>query len=630
MHLPNPPRVILRDAASQEWLHFENLLEIVTASRLDDVVPALRRMEALVEANGWYAAGFISYEAARAFDEAFKTHPAEGFPLLWFGLYPEPRRSLAPAPLASPHFEPQPRNCQGEKWGERGGPGPDADFALETWSPSVTREAYDARIYRVKEHIASGETYQVNYTFRLGSKFTGSPWSLFLQMLKTQPVDYPAFIDTGSYVICCASPELFFRLDGDHVTCRPMKGTTRRGRTLAEDEAQAEALKASPKERAENVMIVDMLRNDLGRIARVGSVQVPALFSVERYRTLWQMTSTVTAQVSAPFSDLMAALFPCASITGAPKVSTMGIIAGLESAPRKIYTGTIGFLAPGRRAQFNVAIRTALVENNSVEYGVGSGVVWDSTAGDEHAESLLKARALMEPQDEFSLLETLRWSPLIPPILDPNPESSRARNGGTQGGGWFLRDRHLSRLRDSATYFGFPFDGPAIETLLTAVAKTFESAMRVRLLLRPDGTLTYEAFALLPNPAKPLRVKLAAAPVDDQDVFLFHKTTRRVVYENARAAQPNCDDVLLYNQRGELTEATIANLVVELDGQLVTPPVSCGLLAGTFRAMLLEEGVIEERVIRREDLARCTKLFLVNSVRGWMEVECEGVESQML
>lgn len=571
------PNVVLYDASSAEWLHFEHPLEIVTVSQPGEVVAALRRIEALVERNGWYAAGFISYEAAPAFDEAFKTRSAGDFPLVWFGLYSEPRRT--------PDL-----------------PSIDAAFTLETWSPSVTRAAYDEAIARVKEHIASGETYQVNYTFRLRSKFTGNPWSLFVAMLNAQPVEYPAFVDTGRHVICCASPELFFRLDGEYVTCRPMKGTARRGRTLAEDEAQAAALKTSPKERAENVMIVDMLRNDLGRIARTGSVDVPALFSVERYRTLWQMTSTVTAQVTAPFADLMAALFPCASITGAPKVSTMGIIAALETAPRKAYTGTIGFLAPHRKAQFNVAIRSILIDKKTgdSEYGVGSGVVWDSTAADEYAESLLKARTLTEPQPEFVLLETLRWTPAE---------------------GWFLRELHLKRLCDSAIYFGFPFDGATIETLLAAIAKNFDAAMRIRLLLHPNGTLTHEAFALPPNVEKPMRVKLALAPVDDQDVFLFHKTTHRVVYEKARADQPACDDVLLYNQRGELTEATIANLVIELDGNLVTPPVACGLLAGTFRAMLLEQGIIKEQVITRKDLACCTKIFLVNSVRGWMEAE---------
>ena len=589
---PYHPLIVLRDAARAEWLYFENPLEIISISTLDEVIPALRRIEQLVNDNGWYAAGFISYEAAPAFDPAFATLAPGDLPLLWFGLYPAPHTSPT---IASP-TRVQPTSDDF--------PQKDGDFALETWMPSVTRAAYDAAIEQIREHIAGGETYQVNYTFRLRNQFTGSPWSFFTAMLKTQPVEYPAWIDTGRHVICCASPELFFALDGESVICRPMKGTARRGRTLAEDQAQAAALQASTKERAENVMIVDMLRNDLGRIARTGSVQVPALFQAERYRTLWQMTSTVTAQVSAPFTELMAALFPCASITGAPKVRTMGIIATLENAPRGVYTGTIGFLAPGRRAQFNVAIRSAVIdhENNEVEYGVGSGVVWDSTAVNEYAESLLKAQTLTAPQPEFSLLETLRWTA---------PE------------GWFLRGRHLSRLRDSALYFGFPFDHSPIEARLDALAKTFNGPQRVRLLLQPEGSIKDEVFALSPGVAKPIRARLALGPVDDSDVFLFHKTTHRAVYENARAAQPDCDDVLLYNQRGELTEFTIGNLVVELDGAMFTPPVACGLLPGTLRADLLAQGIIQERIISQNDLAHCTRLFLVNSVRGWQTVELQ-------
>lgn len=585
----NPPTlIVLHDAARASWLYFENPLEIIRIARLDEVIPALRRIETLVKKNGWYAAGLVSYEAAPAFDPAFVTRAPDAFPLLWFGLYAGPRIGPPPAPT-------------------------DAAPALETWSPSVNRPTYDAAIDQIKTHIAHGETYQVNYTYRLKNRFTGNPWSLFTSMIRSQPVTYPAFVDTGRHVICCASPELFFALDKNQVTCRPMKGTAPRGRTLAEDEANAEALRSSLKQRAENVMIVDMLRNDLGRIARTGSVQVPALFQAERYRTLWQMTSTITARVDTSFTDVLAALFPCASITGAPKVRTMSIIAALESTPRGVYTGAIGFLAPDQRAQFNVAIRTAVIdrETETVEYGVGGGIVWDSTAGDEYAESLLKAKALTVPLEDFSLLETLRWA---------QPE------------GWFLREEHLRRLSDSARYFGFAFDQARVEARLMTLAKNFDGTRRVRLLLSPDGTLKDEVFELSPGPTKPVRARLARSPVDDSDVFLFHKTTRRAVYENTRAAQPDCDDVLLYNQRGELTEFTIGNLVVELNdpstgsgqGQFFTPPIACGLLAGTFRAHLLAQGVIQERIIHREELAHCTKLFLINSVRGWVQVDLQN------
>lgn len=583
MHLHDKPLVILYDAIHGQWLHFENPRRVIIVSQVEETIPALEEIEALVERNGWHAAGFVSYEAAPAFDSALTVRPASGLPLLWFGLYSGPRKTKTL-------------------------PKENSSFHLEAWTPSVTRKAYRAAIAQIKEHIAKGKTYQVNYTFRLHSKLTGNARALFSQMLSAQEAGYPAFLDTGHHILCSTSPELFFRLDGEQITCRPMKGTTKRGRTLAEDQAQAEWLRSSEKNRAENVMIVDMLRNDLGRVAEIGSVHVPEFFNVERYRTLWQMTSTVHATVRAPFAEIFATLFPSASVTGAPRVSTMKIITKLETAPRGAYSGAIGFLAPGRQAQFNVAIRTLSIERatGQAEYGVGGGVVWDSTAQDEYAEALLKARILTERPRQFSLLETLRWTP-----------------GRKKDGGYFLLEAHLKRLSDSATYFGYPFDAAKVKRYLAGAAKKLpDGPQRVRLLLRPNGRLAHEAFPL-PKGAetKPLRVKLAGQPVNSEDVFLFHKTTWREVYEKARASQPGYDDVLLYNERGELTESTTANLVVELGGELLTPPVSCGLLAGTFRASLLEQGIILERIIRREELARCTKIFLVNSVREWQPVE---------
>jgi para-aminobenzoate synthetase / 4-amino-4-deoxychorismate lyase len=590
--------VLLKDNAA--WLHFTDPYRIISAEILDDVLPALHEIERLSQAKHWYAAGFLSYEAAPAFDSAFQTHDsstglnehstlrshcpevvsgARNFPYLWFGLYPTPC-------IVTLLKSKQPRE-------------------ILSWHPTVCRESYNSAIAEIKEYIAEGRTYQVNYTMRLQTPFTGNAWEFFLHLTQNQN-HHAAYIDTGRYAICSASPELFFQLDGNTITCRPMKGTTPRGRTTTEDEQQSEWLKQSAKNRAENVMIVDMIRNDLGRIAEIGSVFVPQLFETERYPTLWQMTSTVRARTSASLEEIFAALFPCASITGAPKISTMKIIAELESTPRRIYTGTIGYMAPQRRAKFNVAIRTALIdqERQTAEYGVGGGIVWDSTSADEYAETLLKAGVLIQQNQEFSLLETLLWTPKED---------------------FFLRQKHVARMLDSASYFDIPITKESLEEYLGQISSEFRTPQRVRVLVDQNGKLEFETspFHLSQN-TQPLKVSLAKEPIGSNNIFLFHKTTQREVYESARKGLEGSDDVLLHNEKKELTEFTIGNLVVEVDGQLFTPPVSCGVLPGTFRAHLLETRQIVERTILLEELIRCTKIFRVNSIRRWQIVEIQS------
>ena len=566
--------VILKE--NDVWLHYTKPQHIIQADALNDVVPALHEIEELIKINGWHAAGFLSYEAAPAFDIAHLTRPQAGFPYLWFGLYPAPRIIAIPKP-ASPKE------------------------AL-SWLPTTDRDTYNAAIEQIKHHISYGCTYQVNYTMRLQSDFKIDPWNFFLHLTQTQN-NHAAYIDTGRYVITSASPELFFQLDGDTITCRPMKGTMPRGRTRLEDEKQAQLLKDSEKNRAENVMIVDMIRNDLGRIARIGSVQVPELFTIEKYPTLWQMTSTVQAKTKASLSEIFTALFPCASITGAPKVSTMRIISELETTPRRIYTGTIGRIAPNRKATFNVAIRTALIDrdSHSAEYGVGGGIIWDSNSTDEYAEALLKSHVLTEDAPQFSLFETMLWT----------PEE-----------GFFLKEKHIARLLDSANYFGFSISREQVENYIDQIPSQFTSPQRVKLLLDKNGKLHSEAKPFQPSiEHPPMKVCLAREPIDSENIFLFHKTTHRDVYETARNDFPEYDDVLLYNENGELTEFTIGNLVVELNDKFYTPPITSGLLAGTFRSHLLATKQIEERVIRVEELRNCTKVFLVNSVRRWIRVK---------
>ncbi len=382
-----------------------------------------------------------------------------------------------------------------------------------------------------------------------------------------------------------------------------MKGTSPRGLTPEQDREKAAALQASEKNRAENLMIVDMVRNDLGHVAEPGSVQVTDLFALEKYPTVWQMTSTVTAKTQAPVCEIFRALFPPASITGAPKARTMALIAEIETTPRRIYTGAIGFIAPERRAQFNVAIRTLLVDHvrKQAEYGVGGGIVWDSECETEQDECRTKARILDTYVPPFSLLETLLWSPVAH---------------------YALLDRHVARLVESAEYFDTPLDTAALRKRLHAFADDLPARPhKVRLLVASNGTISLEAEPITPfSESAPRPVALAREPVDSSDPFLYHKTTHRRVYEKALAARPGFADVILFNAKGEVTESTRANVLAEIGGALCTPPVSCGLLPGTGRAELLANGTVTERVITLDDLLHSPRIFLVNSVRGIVPV----------
>ena len=570
-------KLVIHDAKLKHWLCFQNPDEIIKADSIDQVVPKLQLVNDLIAKHQMYAAGFISYEASTAFDSVLETHSSGSFPLLWFGLYKKPEIIELPKPTLPTEYQ-------------------------LNWKPSVSEAEYHQAITKIKEYIALGETYQVNYTLRLNAPFHGDSWELFLKLVQAQNADYGAYVDIDNFAICSASPELFFDLDGNNLTSRPMKGTAARGLTLATDHDIANQLHFSEKNRAENVMIVDMIRNDMGRIANINTVKVPHLFNVEKYPTVWQMTSTVTAKTTASLSEIMRALFPCASITGAPKARTMQIIQKLENTPRRIYTGCIGFISPHRQAQFNVAIRTVLIdqENSQAEYGVGGGIVWDSVSSDEYQECQIKAQVLTLNQADFSLLETILWQP---------------------NHGYFVLDYHLQRLHSSAIYFNFKVDINSLRKQLDELTKTFLSqAYKVRLLLDYYGEITYQTIPLSPvNNQEFVKLGMCCTPIDSNNLFLYHKTTNRQVYETAKAAFPDCDDVLLWNERGEITETCIGNIVVELNGELLTPSVKCGLLAGTFRADLLEQGKIREEIITVEMLTYINRIYIINSVQKWRE-----------
>jgi para-aminobenzoate synthetase/4-amino-4-deoxychorismate lyase len=572
-----------RDSGSI-WRRYRSALGVVCATRPGDVLPLLAEVRRQTLA-GRVAVGWIAYEAAPAFDAALVVRPPGPVPLAWFAFFAGAEAASAPQVL------------------------PGEEPFTPTWRGAPARGAYREAIRRIHEHIAAGDTYQVNYTYRLRAPWSGDPHQHFAALARAQQSRYAVFLDAGRFAVLSASPELCFRLEGDLLTCRPMKGTAPRGPTLVADRLQAAGLRASEKERAENVMIVDMVRNDLGRLAKAGTVRVPRLWETERYPTLWQMTSTVTAETAAPLDEILIALFPSASITGAPKVRTMQIIRELERTPRGIYTGCVGVLGPGRQGWMNVAIRTLVVDRarRLAEYGTGSGIVWDARAAAEFDECRTKTLVLGGLPPPFQLIETLAWTP---------------------AGGLLLLERHLRRLAESAEYFGFACDPDAIRGRLAGAVAGGRSPQRVRLLLDERGEidvsvapLPLRAVTLSAAPprrcARALRVALASEPVARVDRFLYHKTTRRQVYERARAGAPGCDEVLLVNQEGEVTEATTANVVVRDADGYWTPSLECGLLPGTFRAELLELGAIRERRIAVDELRAAKEVWLINSVRGW-------------
>ena len=558
----------------RRWLSFAQPVERLVANELPEVTPLLRDLEAATNAGHW-AVGMVSYDAAAAFDDALVAQRDPSVPLACFSIFDEPARSRGPA----------------------GG-----TYTLSPWIPNRVQEDYEAAVASLKTPIASGETYQVNFTMRLSARFEGDPMGLFASLARAQRADHLAYLDLGTAAVCSASPELFFSLHGTTISTRPMKGTRPRHPDPETDRVFIDDLLTSRKDLAENTMIVDMMRNDLGRIAQVGTVKVPALHTVESYPTVHQMTSTVTAQTDASLPEIFGALFPGASITGAPKVATAHIINDIEKTPRGIYTGSIGAISPPdaegrRRSEFNIAIRTVWVDrpNQRAQYGVGGGIVWDSEPTSEWLEANDKARILRRADPGLRLLESIAWEP---------------RSGAV------LAERHLERLGRSAAHFGFDVDLEEARRLLESV--TGEEPAKLRLLVSADGAIELQSDPISGSGPTPWQLPLDTEPVDPTDEFLRHKTTHRARYDEAAARFPDAPDVVLWNTRHEITETTRGNVVVDLDGELVTPPEHCGLLPGTFRAELLANGTVTEGIVALDDLRRADRVFMINSVRRWI------------
>jgi para-aminobenzoate synthetase / 4-amino-4-deoxychorismate lyase len=590
----NPNSVLLQtsrfDEFNKQSLLFTNAIRTIAAANLDEIPELFRQVEAAL-ASGLHVAGYVGYECGYHFErfDGF-TSTSSDLPLAWFGVYRAPAiydhatgrlEGASDLPLMEHIAEEVPKR-----------------FAKHV-DLTIAKEDYCAKIHKIKQYIAAGETYQVNFTDRVCVATKLCSDQAFGALLQQQPVAYSAFLNVAGHHILSLSPELFFRIEGDRIVTRPMKGTMRRGLDVVEDAEAALRLQRDEKNRSEHVMIVDLLRNDLGRICTMGSVQVEDIFSVERYETLLQMTSTVagTLRRGLSYYEIFKAMFPSGSITGAPKIRTMQIIHEMEQTPRGIYTGAIGYISPNGSSTFNVAIRTLILKDGEARMGVGGGIVADSEPSDEYRECLLKAEFLVRPPRDFQLIETMLWD-----------------------GDFFLLSMHLDRLESSAEYFSFSCDRAAIAAQLIDASISFqlERHYRVRLLLSATGNVTVTATQQAPDTPTGY-IRLSPERTSSTNVFLRHKTTQRKLYDRqySAAQASGFDDMIFLNERGEITEGAISNIFIRRAGRFLTPPLSSGVLPGVFRRHLLETNAdAEERVLRLRDLESADAIFLCNSVRG--------------
>jgi para-aminobenzoate synthetase/4-amino-4-deoxychorismate lyase len=555
---------------------------VLTTARPHKVAALLTEAEAAL-AEGWHVAGTLSYELGLLFEQrlAGLVAPEAAYPLLWLGIYNAPQVLDGHAAAA---------------WLAAGVGSQPAEVTGLTLP--VSHAAYAAAFQRVMGYIAAGDVYQVNLTMPARFRFRGDPVALYRDLCRAQPVAYGALLNTGEHHILSLSPELFVENRGGTLVTRPMKGTIARGATPEEDAAAAASLRADEKSRAENLMIVDLLRNDLGRVAEMGSVEVNDLFRLETYRSLHQMTSQVRARMrpGTGLRDVLHALFPCGSVTGAPKIRAMQIIHEVEAGPRGAYCGSLGHIAPNGDFTFNVAIRSAVIDRaGHGEIGIGGGIVADSRCDSEYDEARLKLRFFKDATAPPGLIETLLWN----------------------ADGFWLERRHLDRLAASADALAIPCDRAAVQAALADAVQNGVAPLRVRLVLAPDGGIEVTTAPLPPTD----RLSFALAPdiMASNDPLLRHKTTRRAIYDEPRAALARTrgvGEVVFRNERGELTEGSFTNLFVEQGGVLLTPPLACGLLPGTLRAELLDTGRAREAVVTEADLAGADAIYLGNSLRG--------------
>lgn len=570
---------------------FVNPKEIIKVSKFSEVEFAFKKIEEY--SKKYYLSGYFSYELGLYFENIFAPSSFD-FPLINLAVFDKP--------IIFNHKEANQAQSKNKIFSKFAG---EQNFKVSGLKFIYNQDAYAKKINFIKQRIKIGDTYQVNFTGRMDFDFEGTPYALFQDLLKKQPVSYSAFCKMNEEYILSLSPELFFRRKNNFILSKPMKGTISRGINIAEDREKIKDLRQSKKNLAENLMIVDLVRNDLGRICRTSSVKVSKIFEIEKYKSLFQMTSSVSGALKAntSYEDIFKNTFPGGSVTGAPKISTMKIIRDLEAAPRKVYCGALGFISPNKQAVFNLPIRTVVLNGLKGQMGVGSGIVTDSDPSVEFEECILKSKFLTEKYNSFMLFETLLW------------EKAKFK---------FLNE-HLKRMRDSALYFDFVFDKKQALKTLSDAANNFVNnlSFRVRLNLAKDGKMGIEYSKFDNDPAnKQKYITISSVKTYPENIYLYHKTTNRGLYaqEFNKFRKRGFFDVVFTNTRKEITEGAISNIFIKVRGNYFTPPVSSGLLPGIYRQYLLKKLKAKEKKIFIEDLSNADKIFLSNSVRRLTEV----------
>ena len=571
------------DFLNRKPISFTAPVAIISTTDIEDIPHLIEQMEEWRN-RGYYLAGYISYEAAPAFDSKYKVHHAPNIPLLWFGVFKEPSSINKTATATG--------------------------YSISIWQPQTTKQQFIHSIEKIQQMIREGTTKQVNYTTRFLADFKGDAYSYYNQLQQNQSASYRAFLQMNETKILSLSPELFFKLDGRNITTRPMKGTMRRGYTYKEDQELKQALYHSTKNRDENRMIANLLKQELATISEKDTAKITKQFEIETHPTIHQMTSTVTAELRKDCSmfDWFQALFPCSSVTGEPKVETMEIINQLETTARDVYCGAIGYITPNDEAIFNVPIRTVLIQDNIATYGSGSGIAAKSDAIEEYQEVIEKTKVITRETKPVSLLESMRLEKGEIPYLN----------------------QHLTRLKNSAAYFQIPYDQASIQYKIKQWITSLnpKATYKIRLVLHSNGEIDLDAEKL--QHINEIYAVLAPFPIEKDNVFLYHKTTNRSIYKQFDQSLPkDYHTTLLWNEEGNITEFTIGNVVIEMNGKLYTPPVSDGLLAGVMRNHLLAENRLIEKHIRLQELKDAEQIYFINSVRGWIKVCLKEQESSL-